>query len=112
MGFANHALPAAEVLPAALELARDIATNAAPLSVAVSKRLLWESAGLTPAQVERRETDLHQHLMGRADAVEGVVAYLEKRPPRWQSSVAEDWPDWPDLPDPPPPRGRNPGSGS
>ena len=41
LGIASRALPAAEVLPAALELARDVAVNANPASVAYSKRLLW-----------------------------------------------------------------------
>jgi enoyl-CoA hydratase/carnithine racemase len=96
LGIASRVLPAAEVLPAAQELARDLARNTAPLSVAVSKRLLWESATLSAADVERKETALHRHLMGRADAVEGVLAYLERRTPRWTLSVSADWPEWPE----------------
>ena len=97
LGLASCALPADEVLPAALTIARDIATNTAPLSVAVTKKLLWESGGLSPAEIERRETALHHHLMGRADAIEGVQAYLERRPPEWKLSVTKDWPkDWPE----------------
>ena len=46
MGLASRALPAGEVLAAATEMARDIAVNTAPLSVALSKRLLWESRSL------------------------------------------------------------------
>jgi len=96
LGLASRSLPADEVVPAALEIARDIAANTAPLSVAISKRLLWEAACLDREEVGRRETALHHHLMGRPDAVEGVVAWLERRPPRWTSSVADDPPDWPD----------------
>jgi len=96
LGVASRVVPAPEVLPTALELARDIAANTAPLSVAVSKRLLWESLGLSPDDVERRETALHHHLMGKPDAIEGPMAYLERRPPRWTSSVANDWPEWPE----------------
>lgn len=96
MGIASRCLPADEVLPAALELARDIAANVAPLSAAISKRLLWESLGRTPAEVERLETELHHHVMGRDDAREGVTAFLERRPPAWTSRVSTDWPDeWP-----------------
>lgn len=96
LGIANRVLPAVEVLPAALEIARDIARNTAPLSVAIAKRLLWESSDLTPAQVERKETALHRVLMGREDAREGVMAWLERRDPRWTSRISKDWPDWPD----------------
>jgi len=96
LGLASRALPTEAVLPAALEIARDIATYTAPLSVAVTKRLLWESGNLEPADVERKETALHHHLMGREDAAEGVMAYLERRPPRWKLRVGRDWPEWPD----------------
>jgi enoyl-CoA hydratase/carnithine racemase len=94
LGIASRVMAAADVLPTALEIARDVATNTSPLSVAVSKRLLWESPSLTAEQVEQWETDLHHHLMGRPDAAEGPVAYLQRRPPRWTSSVAKDWPEW------------------
>ncbi len=68
-------MPAKEVVPAALDIARDIAVNTAPLSVAVTKQLLWESPNLTPAKVGSMETELHHHLMGKPDAIEGVVAW-------------------------------------
>lgn len=96
LGIASRALAAADVLPTALELAREIAVHTAPLSVGLTKRLLWESPMLTRAEVERRETLLHHHLMARSDAVEGVMAFLERREPRWHQSPTKDWPDtWP-----------------
>jgi enoyl-CoA hydratase/carnithine racemase len=97
MGLATRALPAAEVLANALEVARDIAQNVAPLSAALSKRLLWEEHALTREEVGRKETALHHVVMGRPDALEGVMAFLERRPPRWQLRVGRDWPDeWPE----------------
>ena len=92
MGIASRALPAVEVLPAALEIARDIAANTAPLSVALSKRLLWEGRSLSYEEVGRKETALHHVVMGEADALEGVMAFLERRAPRWQLRVSRDWP--------------------
>jgi enoyl-CoA hydratase/carnithine racemase len=100
LGLALRSLPAERVLLAALEIARDVADNTAPLSVAVTKRLLWQSPGLSRAEVERFETELHHHLMGKPDAIEGAVAYLERRAPRWGLSVARDWPLWPARDDP------------
>ncbi|WP_099023376.1 enoyl-CoA hydratase/isomerase family protein [Mycolicibacterium palauense] len=80
-GIATRALPAPEVLPAALELARDVATQANPASVALSKRLLW--ADLDPEAVAAEETRAHRFLMGSPDAAEGAAAWRERRAPRW-----------------------------
>lgn len=96
LGIASRVLPAAEVLDAALDLARDTAANAAPLSVAISKRLLWESLELGPDDVERKETALHHVLMGASDAIEGPLAFVQKRAPKWKLRVSKDWPDWPE----------------
>jgi enoyl-CoA hydratase/carnithine racemase len=93
IGLVSRALPAAEVLAAAAATARDIATNCAPLSVALSKRLLWEGRELSRDEVGRRETACHHVVMGRPDALEGVMAFLERRPPRWALAVPRDWPD-------------------
>ena len=95
MGIASRALPAEEVLPAAREIALDIAENTAPLSVAITKRLLWESPNLSKSQVGHKETVLHHHLMGKSDAIEGVMAWIERRKPQWKLSVKNDWPEWP-----------------
>ncbi len=95
LGVALRSLPSDDVLPAALDIAQDIAENTAPLSVAIAKRLLWESPNLTSSEVGHKETNLHHQLMGKPDAIEGPVAWLEHRKPQWQSSVAKEWPDWP-----------------
>jgi enoyl-CoA hydratase/carnithine racemase len=93
LGVASQVLPTAEVMPAARALASDVATNAAPLSVAISKRLLWAAQSRSPEEVEREETRLHLHLFARPDAIEGPVAFAQKRPPEWKSTVSGDWPD-------------------
>ena len=95
LGVCSRVLPNDEVLPAALALARDIAVSTAPLSVAVSKSLLWSTWERDAEQVERDETRLHHVLMAHPDAREGVMAFLEKRDPQWQGRVSEEFPeDW------------------
>jgi len=91
LGVCSRVLPNDEVLPAALALARDIAVNNAPLSVAYCKRLLWETWNLDAAAVEALETEYHGYLMGSPDAREGVVAFLEGRDPKWTGRLANDW---------------------
>jgi enoyl-CoA hydratase/carnithine racemase len=101
LGIANRALPADQVLDRALEMARDIAVHVAPMSAALSKRLLWDSAinNYTAREVASLETQLHHRVMGTADAREGVAAFLDRRPPRFSSSLSADWTA---LPDPEP----------
>jgi enoyl-CoA hydratase/carnithine racemase len=86
-GICSRALPNDRVLPAALELAHDVARSTAPLSVAASKQLLWQTWDVGAAEVERMETEEHRILMAHPDAGEGVTAFLERRLPRWQGSV-------------------------
>jgi enoyl-CoA hydratase/carnithine racemase len=86
-------LPADEVLPTALARAHDMARNAAPMSVAISKRLLWEGITLSVAEMKQREDPLFAWLGGQSDAKEGVVSFIEKRSPEWKLSVAHDKPD-------------------
>ena len=98
-GIANRALPAGDVLDRAMDVARDIATNVAPMSAALSKRLLWDTAihGYTPRQVASLETDLHHCVMGTDDAREGVNAFLERRAPQFSARLSTDWKPLPEL---------------
>jgi enoyl-CoA hydratase/carnithine racemase len=91
LGVCSEVLPNDEVLPAALALARDFAENTAPLSVAYSKRLLWQSFELDAGRVAQLETRYHHPLMAAPDSKEGVLAFLERREPHWQGRVSEDW---------------------
>jgi enoyl-CoA hydratase/carnithine racemase len=99
MGIATRTLPGGEVLDHAMVVARDIAANVAPMSAALSKRLLWDTLinGYTPRQVAELETELHRRVMGSADAREGVDAFLERRAPRWSVSVSEQWAPLPEI---------------
>lgn len=99
LGVAARALPGPQVLDCAMTIARDIAVNVAPMSAALSKRLLWDAMGngYTARQVADLETQLHHRVMGGADAREGVQAFLQRRPPRWTGSVAREWQPLPEM---------------
>jgi enoyl-CoA hydratase/carnithine racemase len=87
MGLVSRALERDQVLPAALELAEDIAANTAPLSVAVTKRLVYEGlADPDRNAASAREGRAFWWLGRQADAAEGITAFLEKRPPKWKLS--------------------------
>ena len=105
MGIANACWPARSVLDHAMTLARDIAVNVAPMSAALSKRLLWDTMihRYTPRQVAALETALHHRVMGSPDAREGVEAFRQRRVPRWSASVSQDWQPLPAAGEPLPP---------
>lgn len=92
MGLAARALPADEVLPAALAWAADVAANTAPVSVALTKRLMWEDARPEAEAMFDKELRLLPWLGGQPDAAEGVMSFLEKREPSWSMSVRDDLP--------------------
>ncbi len=94
-GIVSRVVPDDELLPAARALADDIACNAAPVSVAITKRLIWHN--LTEVDMRRAE-DIEARLFAwtttQPDAREGVRAFLDKRAPDWKMSPRTDLPDF------------------
>ena len=82
-GLVNRVLPPAEVLPAAMDVARRIAANA-PLAVQAAKELAIRSRDLDLASGLRMEQVVQRALRETADAKEGARAFAEKRPPRFE----------------------------
>jgi enoyl-CoA hydratase/carnithine racemase len=91
-GLASEALPADQVLPRAIEIARDIADNAAPVSVAITKRLAWEGLGASFAAGQARNHAMFDWVTKQLDAREGPKAFMEKRKPNWSMRKNADFP--------------------
>lgn len=82
-----------ELLPAAQALAREIADNTAPVSVALTRQLLWRMAAAPhPMDAHRIDSRSIQARGQSADAREGVSAFLEKRPAVFPNKVSTDMP--------------------
>jgi enoyl-CoA hydratase/carnithine racemase len=86
-----------ELLPAARALAREIADNTAPVSIALTRQLIWRMAGAShPMEAHRADSRGIQARGRSGDAREGVTSFLEKRPPNYPDRVSKDLPDiWP-----------------
>lgn len=92
LGVVTRAVPTAEVLDTALELAVDIATNTSPTSVALTKRLFYRYLDQGDRMAARKEElEAFRWMTGQPDAREGVAAFREKRPPNWPP-IADDLP--------------------
>ena len=86
-----------DLLPAARALAREMADNCAPVSLAITRQLIWRNAGTEhPMRAHQADSRGIQSRGASADAREGVTAFLEKRPPAFPNKVSSDVPDiWP-----------------
>jgi enoyl-CoA hydratase/carnithine racemase len=93
----------AELMPAARALAREIAENTAPVSVALTRAMLWRDAELGhPMLAHRIDSRVIYRRSRSGDAAEGVASFFEKRAPSFPDTVSADMPDvWPwwDEPD-------------
>jgi enoyl-CoA hydratase/carnithine racemase len=90
-GLASRVVPADQVLETALEIARDMAVNCSPLVMGMHKRLLWKGLDTKRDELVEWETRALHDTLARPDAMEGGMAWFEKRDPQWTSSVSRDW---------------------
>jgi enoyl-CoA hydratase/carnithine racemase len=84
----------ADLLSAARAIAAEIVDHAAPVSVALTRQLMWR--GLTfdhPMDAHSADSRAILERGRSADAREGVTAFLEKRPPVFTDRVSEELPD-------------------
>jgi len=93
-GLVRSLHPKAELLDAARALAREIAENTAPVSVALARQLMWRMLGAEHPMLAHRADSRGMVARGQsADAVEGITAFLEKRPANFPDRVSEGLPD-------------------
>jgi len=83
LGLVNRVVPGAQVVDAAMALAERIVQNA-PLAVRTSKRVMREAVELSEEQAWTVNDDAFAAIGRSADALEGAVAFAEKRPPNWR----------------------------
>ncbi|BAN03144.1 crotonase/enoyl-CoA hydratase family protein [Ilumatobacter coccineus] len=101
-GLVRSLHAADDLIPAARVIAADIAENSAPVSVALTRQLMWRMLG-ADHPMEAHKADSRGILeRGRsADAKEGVESFLEKRAANYTNRVSDELPDlFPEWVDP------------
>ncbi len=94
-GLVTAVVPQSELLAEAKRVARDIVDNAAPVSVALVRQMLWRGLGMThPMEAHRIESRGIYVRSRAADAKEGVSSFLQKRAPDFPDRVSSDLPDF------------------
>lgn len=102
-GLVSRVVADAELVPAARALAAEIVANTSAVSVGLSRQLLWSMLGAdSPWEAHRLDSHSVFELGKGPDVKEGVMSFLEKRPPKFPGRVgdyADIVPDWPVPPE-------------
>ena len=83
------------LLPTARSIAREIAENTSGVSVARCRHMMWKMLGADHPMEAHKIDSRGIRTLGRLpDCEEGVVSFLEKRPPNFPMKVSKDMPDY------------------
>jgi enoyl-CoA hydratase len=82
-GLVNVLVPAGEALAGATELARRV-TLGAPLALAATKRVIAAAPDWASEEAFARQGEIINPVFTSADAMEGAIAFAQKRPPAWR----------------------------
>ena len=101
-GLAQSLHPPGELIDAAIAKAREMTNNSAPVSVAMTRAMLWRMMGAPHPMTAHRWDSRGVFARGRSDdAAEGVSSFLEKRPANFTNSIAHDYPRFAEFEDNP-----------
>ena len=92
-GLIRSVHPANKLMDEAYKLAQEIIDNTSPVSVALTRQMLWKMLGADhPMEAHKVDSQLIYELGKAEDAKEGVNSFLEKRSPKFPSKVSRDMP--------------------
>lgn len=94
-GLVAEVLAPEDLLPRAVEMAREIADNTSAISVALMRQMMWRMMGADHPMEAHKIDSRGISVLGKLpDAAEGVTSFLEKRAPAFPMKVSEDMPEY------------------
>ncbi|MCR5874518.1 enoyl-CoA hydratase-related protein [Phenylobacterium sp. J426] len=93
-GLISEVVSPERLLTRAKEIALEIAEHTAPVSIALTRQMLWQyGSAPDPWELLKLDGPLSMELGAGPDVREGVAAFLEKRPPKFPGKVSTDIPE-------------------
>ena len=84
-----------DLLSAANAIAREIVDNTSPVSVSLTRQMMWRMLGADhPMEAHKIDSRAIFARGKQGDAKEGVMSFLEKRAPAFPNTVSQDMPDF------------------
>ena len=94
-GLVSRVEPQERLIKTAQEIAREIADNTSAVSIALTRQLLWRMLGENHPMEAHKIDSKCMYYMGKSpDSSEGVMSFLEKRPPMFKMKPSSDMPDF------------------
>lgn len=84
MGLVSRVVPDDKLLDTAVEMAREVAANCSPTAMAEAKRMLWQHLAGDYQMATDDSTAIMFSMFKQGDFKEGVLAFVQKRPPRFK----------------------------
>jgi enoyl-CoA hydratase/carnithine racemase len=92
-GLVSRVEPQETLLKTAREIAREIADNTSAVSVGLTRQLLWRMLGADhPMEAHKIDSQCMYYMGKSPDSSEGVMSFLEKRPPMFKMKPSSDMP--------------------
>ncbi|AEF42753.1 crotonase/enoyl-CoA hydratase family protein [Hoyosella subflava] len=101
-GLVRNIVPEGELLSTARAQAKKFTSNRSPVATALTRQMMYRNSAERHPVAAHKVDSLAMFYTSIGDGAEGVAAFLEKREPRFSTSVVTDMPPFypwqPDLP--------------
>jgi enoyl-CoA hydratase/carnithine racemase len=95
MGLFSRVVPPEDLMNTAKAIARDIADNTSAVSTVLARQMLWQMLTVShPMEAHIIESKALAHMFRSPDSIEGIMSFMQKRPPQFTLKPSTGLPDF------------------